>query len=220
MSDNLFAYNTKTHIQIEAQWCGGCGIPYGLPEGFIAERKRDHKTWTCPNGCRRHYPKGPTEAERKLKAAEERIDGLRTRWLAERDQRNAAEREAAEAKAREVRLRWRVGNGVCPCCSRTFPGLAAHVATKHPEFLTHDLDALSQRQVELLAAIHRATEEADDAIVSFVDITAGGRLPTASVRALVRRGLLTQPAGYGAVALTETGWPLAEQARRIAEAAR
>ena len=25
-------------------------------------------------------------------------------------------------------------NGVCPCCTRTFPNLAAHMKTKHPDF--------------------------------------------------------------------------------------
>jgi hypothetical protein len=28
----------------------------------------------------------------------------------------------------------RVGNGVCPCCTRSFTNLRRHMATKHPGF--------------------------------------------------------------------------------------
>ena len=202
-----YAYGTSTNIQIVAHWCGGCGIPYGLPEGFLDQRREDHKDWTCPNGCVRHFAAGSSKAEREAKAAKERADRLYARLTAEQDQRQAAQREAAEAKASEVRLRWRVGNGVCPCCQRTFPGLAAHVATKHPEFIHRDLDTLSVRMQELLAAIRQATEEADAAVVDAYEI--GGHMGT--VRALANRGLV-ETIDYHRVALTEAGWPLAEQA--------
>jgi hypothetical protein len=29
---------------------------------------------------------------------------------------------------------YRIGNGVCPCCNRSFTNLRRHMTTKHPEY--------------------------------------------------------------------------------------
>lgn len=168
-------------------------------------RREDHRTFYCPNGHTLSFS-GPTKAEKEAEEQRKRADRLATRMMAERDQKEAAQREAAEAKASEIRLRWRVGNGVCPCCQRTFPKLAAHVATKHPDFVHHDIDALSYRMQQLLVTIHKATEDADTAVVDMEEIHAN----RATVRALENRGLVAR-VDYAHVALTEQGWPLAEQ---------
>lgn len=195
--------STSQFVQLYITDCAMCGVIFGLDETYDERRRKDGNRFYCPNGHNLSY--GETEADRAKKEAER----LRTRYLAEMDQRRAAENEAAAAKANEIRLRWRVGNGVCPCCSRTFPGLAAHVAAKHPEFLTHDLTALSVRQVEHLAALHRLTQERDAAVIDVWD----EGLDYRSIRALERRSLVTM-LDHGRAALTETGWPLAEQAAR------
>jgi hypothetical protein len=101
--------------------CGGCGVSFGLEANYHAERKKDKKSWRCPNGCERHY--GESEADRlRASLAKEtaRLDQMR----AERD------RHAAEL----ARQKKRVGNGVCPCCQRSFTNLRRHMATKHPAF--------------------------------------------------------------------------------------
>ena len=46
----------------------------------------------------------------------------------------AAERSAAAYKGHLTRVKRRVGNGVCPCCNRTFKNLADHMTTKHPDY--------------------------------------------------------------------------------------
>lgn len=189
--------------------CASCGVVFGMSAELEARRREDRGTFYCPNGHRMSF-QGPTQAEREAKAARERADRLAVSFRAEQDQRHAAEREAAEAKASEVRLRWRVGNGVCPCCSRTFQALAAHVATKHPEFVHHDLEALSVRMRELLATLHRETQAQDAAVLDAFELEGVNML---TVRALVKRGLVQQ-IDYHRVALTEAGWPLAEQAVR------
>lgn len=122
---DLFAYNTETHIQIVAHWCNGCGIPYGLPEGFIEQRRRDHETWTCPNGCKRHFPPGESDAE-KLRRAE-------AREVALQDQLSAAIRDAEQTRVQLLRDRQRYANGVCPCCNRYFANVHRHMTTQHPE---------------------------------------------------------------------------------------
>lgn len=186
--------------------CAECGIVFGIPETLEARRREDHGTFYCPNGHSLHFG-GPTPTEKKLKAERERAERLRVQMQAERDQAEAARREAAEAKASEVRIRWRVGNGVCPCCGRTFAPLAKHVASKHPEFIHHDLDALSVRMRELLVAIRAETEEHDVAVVDAYEI--GAHMGT--VKALRNRGLV-DVIDWQHIALTEAGWPLATQA--------
>ncbi len=186
----------------------GCGVEFAFTRAYYNVVATDHRWWYCPNGHQQRYA-GKTDAEKRLDQATQRADRLGTLLRAEQDQSQAAQREAAESKASEVRIRWRVGNGVCPCCQRTFPGLAAHVASKHPEFVTHDLDRLSTRQRELLATLRKATEDADAAVIDARDI--GAHMNT--VRSLVTRGLVAQ-VEYDRIALTEAGWPLAEQAAR------
>jgi len=36
--------------------CGECGIVWATTKVFENARQNDHKTFYCPNGCRRHYP--------------------------------------------------------------------------------------------------------------------------------------------------------------------
>lgn len=186
--------------------CASCGVVFAIPSTLEKRRREDGQNFYCPNGHVLVFS-GPSEAEKKATAAKERADRLGAQLMAQRDQTHAAQREAAEATAREIRLRWRVGNGVCPCCHRSFPALAAHVATKHPEFIHQDLDQLSTRMIEVLAGIRNASEEGDAAVLDAYVIGA----PMNTVRALVGRGLVTQ-IDYNLIALTEAGWPLAEQA--------
>lgn len=186
--------------------CASCGVVFAMSVELEQRRRKDHRQFFCPNGHTMVF-NGPTQAEKDAKAARERADRLSHALRAERDQADAARREAAMVKASEIRIRWRVGNGVCPCCQRSFTALAAHVATKHPEFVHHDLEALSTRMRELLATMRRELEATDGAVLDAEAI--GAHMGT--VRALANRGLVDQ-IDYHRIALTEAGWPLAEQA--------
>jgi predicted DCC family thiol-disulfide oxidoreductase YuxK len=199
--------NTGRYVSLYVFDCANCGVIYALHQEYDQRRRDDGKSFYCPNGHSQAYSE--TAADRAKKEAER----LRAQLISEMDQRQAAEDDAAAAKASEVRLRWRVGNGVCPCCSRTFPGLAAHVASKHPEFLTNDLDRHSRRQIEALAALRQATDENDSAVID------SDAYDWRTVRALIRRGLVEE-IGVGYLALTEGGWPLAEQAAQVLGATR
>jgi hypothetical protein len=124
-----YAYNTETTIQIVAHWCdhpNGCGIAYGLPQGFIEARRKDHKTWYCPNGCKAHYPAGKTD-EQKLREAQARETALQ-------DQLAAAVRDAEATRVALIRDRHRFANGVCPCCDRYFANVHRHVSSQHPDY--------------------------------------------------------------------------------------
>jgi uncharacterized Zn-finger protein len=136
------AYGTTTGVvHIDPIWCNGCGVPYGLPRGFLKQRREDHQTWTCPNGCERHYPVGSSDVEKKAKALEEEKTRLQQQltWAREdRDRQRAgrltAERRRAAAKGQLTKTKNRIANGVCPCCNRTFVNLGKHMAGKHPDY--------------------------------------------------------------------------------------
>ena len=136
-----YAYGTQTSIQIEAIWCNGCGIPYGLPKGFLKQRREDHQTWTCPNGCRRHFSEGSSEAEKRAAQAEQELTAARS--LAQREARRRADAEdaarradyqARAAKGQLTKARKRAAAGVCPWCQRTFQNVARHMAGQHPDY--------------------------------------------------------------------------------------
>lgn len=198
--------DARTRVTLYVTDCASCGVVFAISSEYEGRRREDHRGFLCPNGHSQSFS-GPTEAEKRATAAAAEGDRLRAKLVAKRDQARAAQEEAAAAKASEVRLRWRIGNGVCPCCQRSFPGLAAHVASKHPDFVQDDLANLSTRMRELLAAIRAAIDENDRATISFSDLPSA--VNRATLRALESRGLI-QTIGWSRVALTEAGWPLAE----------
>lgn len=68
-------------------------------------------------------------AERSKQWAEESRDS----W------RKSSETNARRLSAQRgvtTRIKNRVKHGVCPCCQRTFRQLAAHMKSKHPDFVS------------------------------------------------------------------------------------
>lgn len=107
----------------------GCGIDFAMPAQYKERKREDHSLFYCPNGHPQHYT-GETEAQkfRRLYEAQERTTVF---W---REDSREKERRLIATKGVVTRFKHRVANGVCPCCKRTFPNLAAHMKTKHPAF--------------------------------------------------------------------------------------
>ena len=124
----MYTIEKTITVAFEILVCDCCQIKFGAPSGFDAARRKDHKTFYCPNGCERYYPQDNVEEalRKKLHAAtleKERAERLtREAWAAEQRATDEAKRLQARAKA-----------GVCPCCNRTFKQLAAHMKNKHPD---------------------------------------------------------------------------------------
>jgi hypothetical protein len=117
-----------------------CGMRFAIPSDLNAKALNDRGaagTWiTCPLGHRWHYT-GKSEAE-KLREQLERAE-RRSTWLqSDLDQANAEasyqERRARSLKGVVTKTKQRIAKGACPCCSSSFPDLAAHMAEAHPEF--------------------------------------------------------------------------------------
>jgi NMD protein affecting ribosome stability and mRNA decay len=131
-----------TYIEVttglETLTCGheGCGIIFAVPKVWIEERHRDHLTWYCPNGHPRHFP-NKSEAEK-----------LRDQLTAERARTDQARAEAQHqlnrvraAQGQVTKIKNRVANGVCPCCSRSFTDLRRHMESKHPDYRKTEAEA-------------------------------------------------------------------------------
>lgn len=110
--------------------CGhdDCSLMFGMPRPFYDARRRDHKTWYCPNGHARVFT-GKSETEKlrdELERKEQMLDAAQQRAIKVERQRN-------EVTRAHQRMRARIQNGVCPCCNRTFQNLLMHMQTEHPE---------------------------------------------------------------------------------------
>jgi hypothetical protein len=117
---------TNTQIVIVTIPCPSCGIIFGVPQDFDRERRADGRTFYCPNG---HVLTFGKSEEEKLRT---QLNCANTALTAARDQAQSAERRRAAAVGQVTKIRNRVVNGVCPCCSRTFENLASHMGAKHP----------------------------------------------------------------------------------------
>lgn len=138
MTTNVIAINRTVVFEktLEHMQCPMCSVDYALGKNFIAQRREDHRNWYCPNGHRLHYPQDNTE-ERAIKAR----DAARELAARESERRRRAEGQArlAEyrrraAKGQLTKIRNRLTAGLCPCCGKEFPEMAAHLAERHPGF--------------------------------------------------------------------------------------
>ncbi len=120
---------------VENQWfevehCCNCGMAFAMTTEFQRRAINDKNIWFyCPAGHAQHYT-GETE-ESRLKRELER----KAQMLDAADARAAkAENERQQIAKAHRKMRVRVMNGVCPCCTRTFQNLMAHMKTEHPDF--------------------------------------------------------------------------------------
>lgn len=132
---------------VSAGNCWSCGVPVYLPRAKYDSCQRDHaQSFHCCNGHSAVFA-GKTEAQLLREELDKTRENLTKRltWAEQnaidaRQQRDAAHRQASAARGQVTRIKNRVGNGVCPCCKRTFKQLAAHMACKHPEFKDEGAD--------------------------------------------------------------------------------
>lgn len=118
---------------LNAHTCGECGCTFGLDSEHDKQLRMTGATFYCPNGHARVYRETDIrKLEKQLASERARLDQARADAEWQRKQRQIAERRSAAARGRVTRIKNRVGNGVCPCCNRSFENLHRHMATKHP----------------------------------------------------------------------------------------
>ena len=92
-----------------------CGITWSAPTNWVEERREDHRTFYCPNGCQRHYP-GETREERLKKQLRQTKQQLATVQECCDDYYEQAEREKKRfwgLKGHLAKLKKQKGNGGC-----------------------------------------------------------------------------------------------------------
>jgi hypothetical protein len=130
--DNLTLEHTETLVVHE---CPACFVLHAIPRRMHRERLEQGGDVYCPNGHVWVFTTPEVaRLKNKLEAAEQSRDAAWASLTHEADQRQAAERSAAAYKGQARHLRNRIGNGVCPCCHRSFANVARHMAGQHPGF--------------------------------------------------------------------------------------
>lgn len=119
--------------------CGsdGCEMQFAVPDSWLADRKRDHRGWYCPNGhCRAFMGESDIErAQRQALRATERAD-REERWRRDAEARTeSTERRARALRGVITKTKRRIAHGVCPCCKRSFSALHRHMKNQHPDYV-------------------------------------------------------------------------------------
>lgn len=119
--------------------CGECGIVFAITNAKYYRCKNHGEGWYCPNGHSRKFCESEVE---KLKKEVE-LEKQRHEWTKRsleytKKDRDHNKHKAAAYKGTVTKIKKRVGNGVCPCCNRTFQNLANHMKNQHPDFRVED----------------------------------------------------------------------------------
>lgn len=112
--------------------CCVCGVLHAIPQHMLSHARKKGGWWYCPNG--HHIGWNPQDSESETDRLRAEVARLQSSVAFERERAEAEKRKAAAAKASVERVTARVGNGVCPCCNRTFKQLQRHMRSKHPDF--------------------------------------------------------------------------------------
>lgn len=133
-------------VQLYVFDCGECGLPMGVPDEWLAERRKDGGSIHCPAGHKMSYHRTDLDrAQDKAKEAEKRAAWAESRADRLRMERDAEQRSARAYRGHVTRLRDRIANGVCPVqsCRRNFANVKAHVESQHPDWAHDHPEALA-----------------------------------------------------------------------------
>ena len=87
----------------------------------------------CPS-CGNQTYWGESDEKKKIKQLETELRHKQVQIDREKQQTRIAKDQRDKSRKSHSKMRERVKNGVCPCCSRSFENLLRHMKTKHPEY--------------------------------------------------------------------------------------
>lgn len=137
MSKDTVLINGERHVVTQ---CGTCAVWHTVPEIIYNCHRSEGGFHSCPNGHQRGWAKGADEIEREnIRRERDRLKQDAARLEEEKQQAwataTALRERADKAEAANKRLKKRSSAGTCPCCSRTFGNMAAHMKHMHPQFV-------------------------------------------------------------------------------------
>lgn len=115
--------------------CCKCGVQFGMIEPVYERRVADGAGFHCTSGHLQFFTE-PTEKKlrRQVENLQKRLEWADQEKAQQRNRADHEERRARSLKGHATRLRKRVAEGKCPCCSKTFADMAAHIAEQHPRY--------------------------------------------------------------------------------------
>lgn len=124
----------STNVSSVQTWCGH--VTY-LPTHNLTIYKRNHKRFYCTTCGKGQSFGGESDIEQlraKLITIEDQRDTARRNLQQQREKTRHKTRQLSAQKGVTTRIKNRIGNGVCPCCNRTFKNLARHMSGQHPDY--------------------------------------------------------------------------------------
>lgn len=119
--------------------CPTCHVVHAIPRDMERRMREKGGKAFCANGHEWWFTETANQRlEKELARERAQHDQTRAARDAAREARDQAARRAAAARGQVTKIKNRVGNGVCPCCNRTFQNLHRHMATKHPAWKRDD----------------------------------------------------------------------------------
>lgn len=138
MSMEGLAFNLEQ--QFEVIYCYSCRCPFAVPAVIRGNWRERGQSFYCPNGHMQHYTESEvTKLQKQVAQLKSNEAFYKANAAAERDAREQTQRRLAAQRGAATRLRNRVKNGVCPCCTRSFADLREHMKSKHPDFQPTDI---------------------------------------------------------------------------------
>ena len=122
---------------VHAVRMAGCGHVTFLSAEHRTERLRDHKRFYCATCGKNNYYTGTSDLEAlegRLNNALDQRDTARANLQTQREKTRSKARQLSAQKGVTTKIKNRIGNGVCPCCNRTFKNLARHMQGQHPDY--------------------------------------------------------------------------------------
>ena len=127
-------------IELSVVNCGECGGIYSINERYRQQKRENGGYWTCPY-CKVSWGYGTSEkdkSENENKNLRKRLEWAEQAQAQQRAAQLEVQHQLRAQKAAKTRLKNRINGGVCPCCNRSFKGLAEHMRKQHPEFIQED----------------------------------------------------------------------------------
>lgn len=125
----MSAFTVSRKIELVSESCINCDVTFAMPDYLQKDCKESGRSFYCPNGHSMAYRASENARLR------EQVETLNAQLVYARDQEKAAKAEADRIRKEQTKTRHRVGNGVCPCCNRSFVNLQRHMKGQHPAYV-------------------------------------------------------------------------------------
>lgn len=116
--------------------CIHCHTTFAVTDEAHTLLRQTGKGFWCPlcHGSMTYSDNENGRLRKELEAEKARKLAILNEANSLRETKRQLEKRLTAQRGATKRLSNRIKHGVCPCCTRTFSNLAAHMETKHPEF--------------------------------------------------------------------------------------